>query len=320
MNIVILGAGALGTVLGAHLAKAGEDVTLLARGNRAAYLREHGATITGLADFTVPVTVVTDPQQVREADVLIVTVKTYDMGAALSSVKHIRVGSILSIQNGAVKNEQLAHTFGWEKVLGAMAGFSAAVLLDGAVRFTFNGGFYVGELPEGTSERVQTFANILESAGIQSHESPSIQSVEWSKYVIFICLMAPAVLTRLATYRFLQDPHTASLTASLLHEMADIASRRGITLEDTSLLAVKTLSQLSLDDTILHIKQWGDYFASQAPTHKVSTLQDLEQGKQHLEVEETLGYAVRQAAELGAATPTMDTCYKLIAGINRHLQ
>jgi 2-dehydropantoate 2-reductase len=112
MNIVILGAGALGTVLGAHLAKAGEEVTLLARGHRAAYLQEHGATLTGLADFTVPVTVVTDPHQVREADVLIVTVKTYDMEAALDSVNYIQVGSVLSIQNGVLKDEQLASIFG----------------------------------------------------------------------------------------------------------------------------------------------------------------------------------------------------------------
>jgi 2-dehydropantoate 2-reductase len=47
MKIVILGAGALGTVLGAHLARDGEDVTLIARGQRAAYLQAHGATITG---------------------------------------------------------------------------------------------------------------------------------------------------------------------------------------------------------------------------------------------------------------------------------
>jgi 2-dehydropantoate 2-reductase len=61
MHIVILGAGALGTVLSAHLTRAGEDVTLIARGQRAAYLQEHGAIITGLVDFTVPVRVVIDP-------------------------------------------------------------------------------------------------------------------------------------------------------------------------------------------------------------------------------------------------------------------
>lgn len=320
MNIVILGAGALGTVLGAHLAKAGEDVTLIARGNRAAYLQEHGATITGLADFTVPVNVVTDPREVKEADVLIVTVKTYDMEAALASVKHIQAGSVLSIQNGVVKNEQLANVFGWEKVLGAMAGFSAEVLPTGIVRFTVNQGFPLGELPEGVSKRVQTLAETLNHAGIQAEVSPSIQSAEWSKYVIFTFLMAPSVLTRLETYKFLQDERTASVVASLLHEIALIATARGITLEDTAFAPTKTLSQLSHKDTVTRIREIGERFASQAPNHKVSTLQDLEQGKPRLEVEETLGYAVRQGVELGVPTPTLDTCYKLISGINSYLQ
>src|SRR4029434_6842047 len=121
MHIVILGAGALGTVLGAHLARAGEDVTLLARGQRAAYLQAHGATITGLVDFTVPVRVVTDPTQIRDADVLMVTVKTYDMEAALASVKHLDVGSVLSIQNDVLNNEQFARTFCGAKVVRAVA-------------------------------------------------------------------------------------------------------------------------------------------------------------------------------------------------------
>jgi ketopantoate reductase len=64
----------------------------------------------------------------------------------------------------------------------------------------------------------------------------------------------------------------------------------------------------------------GERVAAQAPSHKVSTLLDLEQGYPRLEVEETLGYAVRQGAELGVPTPTLDTCYKLIAGINQYLQ
>jgi 2-dehydropantoate 2-reductase len=317
MNIVILGAGALGTVLGAHLAKAGEEVTLIARGNRAAYLQEHGATITGLADFTVPVTVVTDPRQVQETDVLIVTVKTYDMEAALSSVKHMSVGSVLSIQNGVLKDEQLASIFGRAKVLGATAVVSAEVSLTGSVNFTANQGFHLGEWPEGTSKRVQSLAATLDRAGIQTQVSSSIQSVEWSKYVMLVGGMALAVLTRLETYKFMQDPHTASVSAFLLHEMVQIARARGIILEDIPIFAAKTLSQLSLDDTLVHMRQQGDWFAAQAPTHKVSILQDLEQGKQ-LEVEEILGYAVRQGVELGVQTPTLDTCYKLIAGINRY--
>src|SRR5215510_8152139 len=166
MKIVILGAGALGTVLGAHLAQAGEDVTLIARGQRAAYLQEHGATITGLVDFTVPITVVTDPQQVHEADVLIVTVKTYDVAPALQSIKHLQVESVLSLQNGVLKNEQLAQTFGWDTVLGAMTHFSAEVLPTGAVRFRTNPSVYLGELPEGTSPRVHILGDLIARVGI----------------------------------------------------------------------------------------------------------------------------------------------------------
>jgi ketopantoate reductase len=132
--------------------------------------------------------------------------------------------------------------------------------------------------------------------------------------------MVPAVLTRLETYKFLQNEHTASVVASLLHEMALIATARGIALENIGFAPTKTLSQLSHEDTVALIQEMGDRFASQASTHKVSTLQDLEQGKPRLEVEGTLGYAMRQAAELGVPTPTLDTCYKLIAGINRYLQ
>jgi len=55
------------------------------------------------------------------------------------------------------------------------------------------------------------------------------------------------------------------------------------------------------------------------PTHKHSALQNLERGRR-LEVEETLGYAVRKGAALGIPLPTMDICQRLIAGINQSLQ
>jgi ketopantoate reductase len=76
---------------------------------------------------------------------------------------------------------------------------------------------------------------------------------------------------------------------------------------------------LAFNDTVTHIGQIGDRWASMIPTAKVSTLHDLERGKR-LEVEETLGYAVQQGAALGIPTPTMGVCYKLIAGINHYLQ
>src|SRR5262249_34348777 len=162
---------------------------------------------------TVPVRVVTDPSQLHDADVLMVTVKTYDMEPALQSVKHLAVGSVLSIQNGVLKDEQSAQTFGWDKVLGAMAMFGGEVLPTGTVRFTGNQGFYLGELPEGTSARVQTLGDLFNRVGIVAQVTPSIQVLEWSKYVAFVSWMAPAVLTRLETYKFLQEAQTASIVA-----------------------------------------------------------------------------------------------------------
>jgi 2-dehydropantoate 2-reductase len=319
MNIVILGAGALGSIIGGHLARAGEDVTVIARGPRAAHVQQHGITLTGLADFTVPVTVTTQPQAVHAADVLVVAVKTYDTEPALESVSHLKVGSVLSIQNGVLKNEQLARTFGWDKVLGAAVVLSGEVTPAGPVRFTLNEYFALGELPEGTSARVQALVTALVRAGIRAEAAAQIRTVEWSKYALFMSWMAPAVLTRLETYKFLTHPDAAAIIVQLLQETALLAAKLGIPLEDRVPLPVKTLCSMSLAEAVATIRHFGAVMEVQAPAHKLSTLQDLERSRR-LEVEETLGYVVRKGAELDVPLLTLDTCYRLIAGINRWLQ
>ena len=319
MNIVILGAGALGSIIGGHLARAGEDVTVIARGQRAAYVQQHGITLTGLADFTVPVAVTTQPQAVHAADVLVVAVKTYDTESALESVSHLKVGSVLSIQNGVLKNEQLARTFGWDKVLGAAVVLSGEVTPAGPVRFTLNEYFALGELPEGTSARVQALVTALVRAGIRAEAAAQIRTVEWSKYALFMSWMAPAVLTRLETYKFLTHPDTAAIIVQLMQETALLAAKLGIPLEDRVPLPVKTLCSMSLAEAVATIRHFGAVMEVQAPAHKLSTLQDLERSRR-LEVEETLGYVVRKGAELDVPLLTLETCYRLIAGINRWLQ
>lgn len=316
MKIVILGAGALGSVLAGHLKRAGEDVKLAARGERAKYLKEHGVTITGLVDFTTPCTVVTDPKSISEADVLIVTVKTYDMESALASVSHLGVSSVLSVQNGVIKNEQLAKVFGKEKTLGAAAMFSAEMMPEGPVRFTLNQCFYVGELPEGTSERVRNLVEALDRSGIHAEATLQIQTIEWSKFVGWAGLMALAVLTRLETYKFLSDSDTAIIGARMMRETAALADKFNIPLEDRPPLAVKTIASVSERKAIEKLLESGAVMESRAPTHRLSTLQDLERGRR-LEVEETLGYVVTKAGEQGVPVPTVETCYRLISGINR---
>jgi ketopantoate reductase len=130
--------------------------------------------------------------------------------------------------------------------------------------------------------------------------------------------MATAVLTRLESSKMLQDTHTASILAVMLHEMTQIATTRGLTLVDMAFFPTKTRSELSVDDMVTQLRHIGDRWASLMPHKKISALHDVERGKR-LEVEETLGYAVQQGAALGIPTPTMAVCDNLIAGINHSL-
>jgi 2-dehydropantoate 2-reductase len=258
MKITVLGAGALGSIIGAHLVRAGEDVIFIARGRRAGFLQQHGIAITGLVDFTVPVTVTTHPHEVQATDVLLITVKTYDTEPALAGLRHLRVGSVLSVQNGVLKNEQLAHAFGREHVLGAAAIVSGEVLPDGAVRFTLNERLALGELPpDGTSERARVLAATLVRAGLRAEVSPHIQTIEWSKYVLFVAGMALAGLTRLPTAQFLSDPDGALLLARLMRELGQLATRLGVPLEDAGPIPVATISGGSLSEAVECVRQFG---------------------------------------------------------------
>jgi 2-dehydropantoate 2-reductase len=320
MRFVVLGAGALGSIIAGHLARAGEDFALIARGRRADYLRQQGVTITGLADFTVACPVVTDPTELRAADVLIVAVKTYDMAAALAPLRHLDVGTVLGLQNGVLKNEQLAQTFGAEATVGAAAIFSGEVMAEGPVRFTVNQGFFVGELPEGTSERVQRLVATLVRAGIQAEPVAHVQTIEWSKFVGWVGHMALSVLTRLEIHKYCSDPEIALVGVRVMRETARLATAQGIELQDIPpLFLLKTICSVTEPEAVEKLRELGAIMQALAPMHRMSSLQDLERGRQ-LEVEETLGYVVAKAATAGLAVPTVDTCYRLISGINRFLR
>jgi 2-dehydropantoate 2-reductase len=320
MHIVILGAGALGSLFGAHLARAGEDVTLIAREARAKWIQEHGVAVSGLANFTVPVPVTARPQELQRADALLVAVKTYDMEAALDSVAHLRVGSVLSVQNGLIKDEQLARCFGREKTLGAAAHISAELLPTGVIRFTANEWFSIGEFPTGTSARVEALVTALARAGIRAEASTQIASVEWTKYVVNISWMALSALSRMETYKIFKHPDLAWMAAKLTREVAQLPVRLGIPLLDKGAFSAKTLSEVAFAEAAADFQRVGAQMEAQGATaHKVSILQDLERGRR-LEFDAMFGYAVRKGSELGVPLPTVEICHRLIKGVAESLR
>ena len=97
MKFVIVGAGALGSIYAAYLARSEHQVSLIARGERAVALATHGISVEGKDSFSVHCDIVTQPETLKQADVVIVAVKTYDTDAALEPLRGLKADSVFSV-------------------------------------------------------------------------------------------------------------------------------------------------------------------------------------------------------------------------------
>lgn len=320
MKVIIIGAGALGSIAAALLHAAGHEVALVARGARAEDLRANGVRVEGLATVTARCPIVTDTGLLSDADLLIVTVKTFDTDAALRQVAHVRPASCLSLQNGVLKDDQLAAVFGQPAVLGATANFSGAVREDGVALFTVNASITVGEPAGGVSPRVTAIVEALNAAGIRSDASADVHSATWSKFIIWSGMAIISTLTRQPTMRVFSDPDTALLAARIHREVQAIAVAEGAT--PLPMPPYTTQAALDAPDEATAARlalETGRFFREKAPLHKHSMLQDLERGKR-LEIGETLGDLVARGARLGVPVPTVEAGYRMIAGMDRALR
>jgi 2-dehydropantoate 2-reductase len=323
MNIVILGAGALGSITAGYLARAGVDVTLIARGPRAKLLAERGLTVRTAfdnePDFTVPIRIVEDPASLTGCDAFMLTAKTYDTATALAGVRNLKPAMAFSVQNGVVKDDELIAAFGRDSTIGCIANFSGEVLDDGVALFTRNNGLYLGELPSGESERVTELAKLVDDSGLKTVAVPNILSIEWSKLVGWLGITAVSVLSRLYTHDVYQDPDLAALQVDVIREATAIAEKSGVEVVDLGgMLVPHTIATSPRDAALATVIDAGAGMErSGVVTHRMSALQDLLRGRR-LEVEETYGWAARKADALGIETPALTTCYRLLAAINRH--
>jgi 2-dehydropantoate 2-reductase len=314
-EFAVLGAGAMGSIVGGHLARAGHSVAMLARGARAAQLQRHGITIRGLAEFNTAVTVC-DAAAFAGAETLIVATKTPGTAQALAVLRPDRFDVTLSIQNGPLKNEILAAAFGAERVLGALADTSGELLADGAVLFTRNVNIFVGELAGGDSARARRLAAALEDSGVHACATPEILTLEWSKFCSWVGLMALSVTTRAVTWKFLLDADSALLLVRLVREMGVLAHALGIPISDRAILPTASICAGSEHEAVAIVTAAGAHYLKSAPAHRMSALQDIEAGRP-LEVNETLGYACERARELQLELPLLDSFRRLIAATDR---
>jgi 2-dehydropantoate 2-reductase len=316
-EFAVLGAGAIGSILGAHLARAGHRVVMLARGRRADQIRAEGLRITGLGEFSVAVPVLTVPtRELKSLGVLIVATKTPGTGEALAALGPVAVDVAFSIQNGPLKDELLVEAFGEQRVLGALADTSGELMPGGAVVFTRNVNILLGELSGELSRRAEQVAATIEASGVRAMARADIRSLEWSKFAAWVGLMVLSVTTRAETWRYLSDPGSALVLARLVREMGQLMGAANIELTDESVLPVATLCRGSEAAAVATVMKIGREFELKAPGHRMSSLQDLEAGRP-LEIHETLGYALQKAVRYGLPLPLVEAFYQVISAVDR---
>jgi 2-dehydropantoate 2-reductase len=319
VKTVIAGAGALGSVIGGYAAQAGGDVTLIARKAHVEAVRARGLEIEGVRGRHVirDVRAVVDPREAGEADLLILCVKSQDTAEALASLTHLRgkIGAAISVQNGGRKDEELAEAFGQEAVVGAITLIGASMPGPGRVLHTGNGGTWIGELDGRPSPRVEAIADLFRKAGLPVEVHSNIRSATWCKLNQMVPAAALSCVTRLSLHQIYLNRGLATLFVELSREVAQIAERRRIPLEDFRGFAVKTVCSLPLEAAVESVIARGRAMVEQGMTQvKISTLQDLERGRR-TEADQVIGYVVRLAAELGLAVPKVEILYRIIQGI-----
>jgi 2-dehydropantoate 2-reductase len=289
MRIAVVGAGGTGGYFGGLLARAGDDVTFIARGAHLEALRARGLTLeSSLAGtFTVPVQATDDPRGVGPVDLILFCVKTYDTDAAAASVRPLIQPEtmLLSLQNGVDNEERIARLSGHPSGLGAVAYVVSAIKAPGLVAQTAGPGKIVlGELGGGESARTERLRDVLQRAGIAAEVHPDIRAVLWQKFLFICAFSGVTALTRLPIGTVLADPATRALFRGTSEEVEAIARAIGIGLPDDCVeQALATASA---------VEPWG----------RGSLYGDLAGGRR-LELEGLNGEVVRRGGELGIETP-----------------
>ena len=215
MRIAIMGTGGTGGYFGGLLARAGEDVTCIARGAHLDAIRACGLTVKSVQgeEYTLRVAATDDPSTVGPVDVVLFCVKTYDTEAAAQGIRPL-VGPdtmVLSVQNGIDSPAHLARVVGAEAVLGAAAYVSAIIESPGVIAHSAGGSLVVGALEGGASPRTAQLRATFERAGIQVALHPDIWVVLWEKFIAICGFSGMTALIRLPVGAILACPASCAL-------------------------------------------------------------------------------------------------------------
>ena len=238
MRILIVGAGALGGLFGAQLARAGEDVTLLEVNQaRARLLNEGGLEIarTGQEAVRVPVRVVTTVEGEAPFDLVVIAVKTYQTEEALRPVlgasgPHTR---FLSLQNGIGNTETIARVVGPERVLCGITYHS--VQHAGPGRLSFRTGIkpiQIAPFAGNVTPEIEAIGEVFRRAGLDTNVVANIDHVVWQKLLHNAVINPVSAVTGLTCREILADEELLAFMRDLCGEIVAVMRARGVPIVD----------------------------------------------------------------------------------------
>jgi len=311
MKICIYGAGAIGGYLGAKLALAGYDVTLIARGPHLAAIQRNGLTLlVGDEKEVANVRATDNPLEAGPQDYVIITLKTHSVLPIVDKITALldKDTAVVTAQNGILwwyfykleglwENQQLEstdpggriwHTLGPER---AVVYPSCEIVEPGIVRHLYGNRFMVGEPDGSKSERVTALSKALRSAGLKAPVRQKIRDDIWLKLWGNVSFNPVSVLTHATLEQMTGDKGTRSVIRDMMLEAQSVATKLGVSF------------LVDVDKRI----GW----AADVGAHKTSMLQDLEMGRP-MEIDALVASVAEMGRLVNVATPTVDVVLKLV--------
>lgn len=289
MRVAIVAAGGVGGYFGARLARAGEEVVFVARGEHLRAIRERGLRVESAdGDLLVqPAHATDDPATVGPVEVVLVAVKGWQLPDAIATMRPL-VGSetlVVPLLNGVEAPDQLAAALGSERVAGGLCGLFGEVVAPGHIRNLQPHPFVaLGELDNARSERIERLRDSFERAGVRADIAADIRAALWEKLLFVGPFGGVGAVTR-ASIGVVRDlPETRALLEGAMAEVGVVARARGIAVAEGAVAAALARVDGS-------------------PAGATASMQrDIMAGRPS-ELEAQVGAVVRAGEKAGVATP-----------------
>jgi 2-dehydropantoate 2-reductase len=318
MKFLIAGAGAIGAYFGARMARAGQDVTLFARGPHLHAMQQHGVRVkSSEGDFEARPRVVGTLEEAGPADVVFLGVKAHSLPHLAPQLKPV-LGpdtTVVSTQNGVpwwffqgwegpMKDLRLervdpggvvAAAIDVRRVVGSIVYFSTEIVEPGVILHVAGNRITLGELDGARSERTRTIAEALIASGLRAPITTHIRQEIWVKILGNVAFNPISALTGATLAQIVRAPEACDVVRHIMREAEAVATRLGLEMP------------ITIDKRIAGAEKVGE--------HKTSMLQDLEAGRP-LELEAVVGAVVELGERLGLPMPhtrTVYACAKLLA-------